>query len=453
VYPSVLLDLGYLVAFVVLSPWIAWKLGLPRAWREARMRFGFGLGAGAGQSVWLHGSSVGEITVLRPLVELLERNQPGTPLVISAFTSTGLAAARRLYPRHRVVPFPMDFSPVARRCLRHFDPRLVIIVESEFWPNFISVARRRGVPVVCINGKMSSKSARLHARTGLVPHVLRDLSLIAVQTAEHAGRLRALGVETRRIKVTGNMKYDLPRPAARNGAPGLRAALGYGPDDIVVIGGSLHEQEDEALLDAYRALPAAASKSGLIIVPRYPADADRVERHVRARGLYAVRKTVVDAGRSGPRGAGAVLIVDTLGDLVTLYGVADVAFVGGSLFYRGSNKGGHNLMEPAALALPVLFGPYNFSFKETVDDLLAADAGVLVRDAAELAAALADLIADGDRRRDLGERARDVMLERRGATQRNYDLIVELLARREERLQPRLSGRKMPRAAGGADTS
>jgi 3-deoxy-D-manno-octulosonic-acid transferase len=427
---GLLLDFAYALACIVLSPWFAYRL-LTAGRDDLVRRFGFNLGPYERRSIWLHGSSAGEVGLLRPLVERLEHDFPARPLVISAFTVTGLAAARRLYPRHRVVPLPIDLRFIVRRCYAHFDPELVIVAESEFWPNFIACARRRGTPVALINGKMSSKSFRVHARTGLIGRALRMFDLLAVQTEEHAARLRALGVEPGRLHVTGNMKYDLTRVASPpDEVRRLRESLGYLPEDVVIIGGSLHEQEDEALLEAYAAAGATRAETALLLVPRYPADAAAVEQRVRGRGYRAVRKTAVDAGRERPPGRDGVLVVDTVGELGKLYAVADLAFVGGSLFYRGANKGGHNLMEPAALAVPILFGPYNFSFKETVDDLLAADAGRLVRDAAELKAAVVALVGDRSARRELGERAQRVVRAGQGATARNYEMLVELLPER-----------------------
>jgi 3-deoxy-D-manno-octulosonic-acid transferase len=424
---GLLLDFAYSLACIVLSPWFAYRL-LTAGRDDLLRRFGLNLGEPERRSIWLHGSSAGEVGLLRPLVERLERDFPDRPLVISAFTVTGLAAARRLYPRHRVVPLPIDLRFIVRRCFGHFDPELVIVAESEFWPNFIACARRRGTPVALINGKMSAKSFAVHARTGLIGRALRMFDLLAVQTEEHAARLKALGVDAGRLHVTGNMKYDLTRVAARpDEARRLRESLGYVADDVVIVGGSLHEQEDEALLTAYAAAVATGAQAALLLVPRYPADAASVEQRVRARGHGVVRKTSVDAGRERAPGRAAVLVVDTVGELGKLYAVADVAFVGGSLFYRGANKGGHNLMEPAMHAVPVLFGPYNFSFKETVEDLLAAHAGRLVRDSAELATAVVALAADGGARRELGARAQRVVLAGQGATARNYAMLVELL--------------------------
>jgi 3-deoxy-D-manno-octulosonic-acid transferase len=424
-----LLDFAYLLAAVVLSPWLAYRL-CTAGRHDVVRRFGVGLGEPLRESIWLHGSSAGEVAVLRPLIAMLERDLPATPLVISAFTVTGLAAARKLYPRHRVVPLPFDLSVVVARCLRRFDPRLVIVVESEFWPNFIAGARRHGAGVALINGKMSAKSYRVHARTGVIPRALRMLDVAAVQAEEHAQRLRALGVQAERLRVTGNMKYDLTTAGAdQPQAQQLRRALGYAESDVVIIGGSLHEQEDDALLDAYAAARAATPDAALILVPRYPADAVAVEQRARARGYRTARKTEVDAGSEAAPGRDGVLVVDTVGELGRLYAAADLAFVGGSLFFRGSNKGGHNLMEPAILAVPVLFGPYNFSFKETVEDLLAADAGRLVRDASELAAAVVALATDRQGRRELGVRAQQVVRAGQGATSRNYALLIDLLRR------------------------
>ena len=421
-----LLDFVYLVACILLSPWLVYRL-CTAGRHDFALRFGVGLRDPLPSSIWLHGSSAGEVSVLRPLVARLERDHPETPLVISAFTATGLATARKLYARHRVVPLPVDLSFVVARYLRYFNPRLLVVAESEFWPNLIGVAHARGVPVALVNGKMSAKSFRMHARTRLGSRVLASFTVLTVQTEEHAQRFQALGVDRARLHVTGNMKYDLAQPAGgATSGPKLRAALGYTNDDVVVIGGSLHDGEDEALLDSYAAARARSADTALIIVPRYPTDAEVVERRAAERGFKVTRKTAIDAGNAEAPGRRGVLVIDTVGELSRMYAAADLAFVGGSLFFRGANKGGHNLMEPAILGVPVLFGPYNFSFKETVDDLLAADAGKLVRDASELERVVVELVADRDARRALGLRGQRVIEAGRGATERNYALLEGL---------------------------
>lgn len=447
---SWLLDLLYLVGILIASPWIAYRLTRTRGWGSVPERLGFKLGAPLGESIWLHGSSVGEVSMLKPLVELLERNHPELPILVSAYTNTGLETARRSYARHRIVAFPLDLSFVTARLFAHFRPRLIVIVEADFWPNFLKVADREQVPVAVVNARISERSGRLHARVGLLPRLLERLPLLAAQTREHADRLIALGAEPANVVVTGNMKYDLADAgASRDGRARLREALGFSTVDVVVVGGSLHEPEDRVLLESFQSLQR--DDAALILVPRYPAGSDRVLRAAEALGYRAVRKTAVDRGGERAPGKDGVLVVDTVGQLRELYVAADVAFVGGSLFYRGANKGGHNLMEPAILGLPVLFGPYNFSFKETVEDLLVADAGVLVHDAAELRAALARVLASASVRAELGDRARQVVLRGRGATKLNYELIAELLANPRVKLQRHALNRTMPQAVKDAD--
>lgn len=445
---SLLLDLIYLFVLVLASPWILYRLIVKREGASFVSRFGLGLGPAVSHSIWLHGSSAGEVSLLKPVVSRLERDFPGTPIVVSAFTSTGLAVARATFANHTVVPFPFDFSFVVKRMLNRFDPALVVIVESEFWPNFLRAANTLGVPTVLLNGKMSAKSYTMHARTRLIRRVLSSFAVIAVQQEEHAQRFRALEVPAERIVVTGNMKYDLTH-AQRNPArrAALRERLGFSDDDIVVIGGSLHDDEDEVLLDAFDRQAQDQPQVCLIVAPRYPTDAAKVAQHVASRGHRAVQMTALDRAESTAPGRHGVLIVDTVGQLGNLYAAADIAFVGGSLFYRGANKGGHNLMEPAILGLPVLFGPYNFSFKETVEALLAADAGVLVHNADELAVTLERLSTEGAGRVAMGERARRVILDGQGAAERNYELIGGLLDSRVSRLQPSSQPRTMPPAS------
>jgi 3-deoxy-D-manno-octulosonic-acid transferase len=426
----VLFDLLFLLLFLGLMPvWAVLLLIRPnlRATVMARLR-AHGPGKPLQASVWLHGSSAGEIDLLRPLVEVLEREHPDLPIVISAFAVSGYQAARRAFARHRVIFLPPEFSPLIRRALGRLRPRLLILVESELWPNLILTAAGRGVPVCLLNAKMSEKSRRTHGRLRLVLPALRRLTLVATQTSEHANRFRELGVAESVLHVTGNMKYDLavaedPIELRRS----LRARFHVEDGVPVIIGGSLHAGEDEALGRAAARLLADGYRFRLVIVPRYPAEADHMCASLAGAGINAIRKTALDR-HADPLPGDVALVVDTMGELKQFYAMSDVAFVGGSLYYRGSNKGGHNLMEPGILGVAVLFGPHNFSFKETVRDLLADDAGIMVRDTDELYAALRSLLAEPGSARALGDRARRLILASRGATGRNYALMSHLLA-------------------------
>ena len=425
---GLLLNLAYLLAAIVASPWLLYRLVARGDWRGLTERIGVGLGPRLETSIWLHGASVGEISLMEPILRFLERDMPEVPLVISAYSSTGLAAARNAYPQHRVVFFPFDLTFIVARVFSLLNPRLIVIVESDFWPNFLATAQRLEIPVAVINGKMSAKSYKRNLKIGLMPMLLQRVALVAVQTQEHAERLRELGVHDNRLRITGNMKYDLAQlTVTQNMANELRARLGFSDRDIVIIGGSMHQKENELLLDAFLALSDRGISVSIVLVPRYPQDAYRVEQSVEERGQVAVLKTAIDCGEQKASGSDHVLIVDTIGDLRGLYFAADIAFVGGSLIYRGSNKGGHNLMEPAIAGLPTLFGPYYSSFHETARELISAGAGIEVQAEAELLAALILLVGDRQCRRDMGNRARNVVLRGQGATKRNYELLAPLL--------------------------
>ena len=309
---------------------------------------------------------------------------------------------------------------------------MIVVVESEFWPNFFAVAERRNIPLCVLNGKMSAKSFRSHKRTGLIPWALRKASLFAVQTDDHAARFRGLGVPAASIHVTGNMKYDLSDDAEGTGERRkLRSQYGLGDDMPVWIGGSIHRGEDEALAWAQKRLVEDEYELQLVVVPRYPAEADAIVDVFSAHELTAVRKTeLAGSGAavfSDPR---SVLLVDTIGDLKRYYAMSDVAYVGGSLHFRGSNKGGHNLMEPAILGIAPLFGPYNFSFQETVRALLEGAAGLQVADQEEIYRSLKRFLDNPGTAGEMGARARQVILGNRGATELNFALIEPYISGR-----------------------
>ncbi len=428
------IDLIYILVFIVLSPWWLAMLVLKPAFREGFWaRFSLPENEPSQhKSVWLHGSSAGEVDLLRPLVNRIEQQMTGCEIVVSVFAISGYAAAKKAFPKHRVIYFPADFSFVIRRFLKVLQPQLVVLVESEFWPNFIVTANRASVPVCLINGRMSDKSFRVHQRLRLVAWALRKLSLLAVQTDGDASRFRDLGVAKERLSVTGNMKYDLNdlgRPEEwQKIRSELRLQYAIDEDMTVSIGGSLHRGEDLALATAYARLLEEGYRLRMIIVPRYPAESAGIGRVLEQQGLVPQCKSSGSTERYRiDAESRQVLIVDTLGELKNFYAMSDVAYVGGSLTYRGSNKGGHNLMEPASMGLAVMFGPYNYSFRETVRDLLEARAGILVHDADEIYSSLKGLLDDPATISDLGGRAREVISKNRGASARNITLLSNFI--------------------------
>lgn len=380
------------------------------------------------ESIWLHGSSAGEIDLFRPLVSKIEQRSNKCSIVVSAFALSGYAAAKKAFPQHCVIYFPADFSPVIKRFLKALRPSLVVLVESEFWPNFIATVTKTGVPVCVLNARMSQKSFQAHRWTRLVPWALKKVSLFAVQTEDDASRFRKLGVPENRLRVTGNMKYDLHDRSDPEDwqivRHTLRERYAIAEDMPVFIGGSIHRGEDLALAWAYYRLLRDGYRLRLIIVPRYPAESSAVSRALEQHGLIALRKSGLSGDEMDIFGDPlTVLIVDTIGELKIFYAVSDIAYVGGSLHYRGSNKGGHNLMEPAVLGVAVMFGPYNYSFRETVRDLLENRAGLLVHDRDEIYSSLKVLLDNPSLAADMGGNARQVILNNRGATDQDFELL------------------------------
>ena len=429
-----LLDILYATVFVIALPWVLFMLLTRPAFRAGlRARFRPGLDPDpARKTIWLHGSSAGEIDLLRALVEPEEALPGDYRVVVSAFSISGYTVAKKAFPEHTVIYFPADFSFIVRRFLKAIDPSLIVLVESELWPNFIATVHDAGIPVCVVNARMSEKSYRKHQRIRLIPRALAKLDMIAAQTGEDADRFIDLGVDPDRLHVTGNMKYDRCNAGDARENEALRRRLreqyGIASDMPVLIGGSVHRGEDRVIVSVYKRLIDAGHALRLILVPRYPAEAPAVMGELQNLGLEGVRKSAL---RKHPETVfdkpSRVLLVDTMGELGQFYAMSDIAYVGGSLHYRGSNKGGHNLMEPAVLGIAVLFGPHNYSFRETVRDLLAAGGGALVQDEAELAATLERLLADPEARAEMGRRARRVILDNRGAARQNLQLLREYL--------------------------
>ncbi|MGD2168348.1 MAG: glycosyltransferase N-terminal domain-containing protein [Gammaproteobacteria bacterium] len=414
---------AYFIVYSLALPALAFRLMKSPGRVRLRQRFGFGLPQPKAQCIWLHASSVGEVALLEPIVEALERDEPDTPLLITAFTATGIATAEQRFPQHSVYAFPFDYSFAVRRFVRSFGPRLAVIVESEFWPGFLSVMQHLKVPVAILNAKMSQRSLKAHARTKFVAQALRQVAVIATQDAANAARFRELGVDPQRVHVTGNMKYDLVSPAP---SAATRATLGIDDDTTVIIGGSLHDGESEALLEAVFVPRPIGRSVKVLLAPRYTEAAGAICAAAENLGLRSILKSALTQGAvTGERYD--VCVIDTFGELRSLYSVADVVFVGGSLFDRGSARGGHNLMEPAICGVPVLFGPYNYSFAQVAGELRRAGGGSEVRTVTELREALLEISSDSHAGARMGAAARAVVLAGQGGTARNLDLVRGLL--------------------------
>lgn len=379
-----------------------------------RARLGLGAEpADQGPRGWVHAVSVGEAIAAAPLIDGLRRTYPELPLVLTTVTETGARVARERYAgvaEHRF--FPFDLPGAARRAIRRIDPAFLICMETELWPNTLRLLAARGVPVMIANGRLSDGSFRRYRLVrGFMRRVLQDVRICAMQSEDDARRIIALGAHPERVFVTGNVKHEpLPDPA---GVADLwQRLLGLAPGRPVWVAGSTHRGEDELVLDAHRTARDRHPDLVLILAPRHPERVAEVLALVGARGWPAVRRSQL------PGRAGAVIVLDTVGELAQLYLVADVVFVGGSLVPAG----GHNVLEPALRAKPVLVGPHTDNFREVASILLAGGGARLVRDAAELAGALAELLDDPGRRLAMGGAAREAAMTRHGAVRATLEL-------------------------------
>ncbi len=425
-----LLNVAYFWLLAVLSPVLAWRIVVHGKYRTGWREKLFGQvkpRVGNRPCLWFHAVSVGEVLQLEPVLKELRVREPGLEFVISTTTPTGRSVAESKFPRDTVCYFPLDFSWAVREAIARLRPTAVVLVELELWPNFILHARRAGVPVALINGRLSERSLRGYRRLRpLIARLLRSLAAIAVQNPTYAERFLELGASRERLSVTGSIKFDRVETNRRNPKTlELRAAFGIGESEPVFVAGSTQESEESAAIDAYLAVRPRFPNLRLILVPRHKERFEEVARLVESRGLPLCRRSTASNGATRPGkqdGRAPVLLLDTLGELAACWGLADVAFVGGSL----TNRGGQNMIEPAGYGATVLFGPNTQNFRDVVERLLSAEAARVVQNGGELTAALADCLSHPERARAQGTRAQELVLAQQGATQRTIDILTSL---------------------------
>ncbi len=365
---------------------------------------------GASARIWLHAASVGEIEGARRLALGLKQEIPNSILIVTTMTAAGREAARRRIPgadRYSLAPF--DSPWVIRRFLRMTRPSIVLIAETELWPNYFIGARRFGARLAIVNGRISARSlARYRWVKPLFAEALNSADLILAQTDDDARRYRELGAPSDRIVVSGNLKYDLEEPVANLPLrPELEAFAAGKP---ILVAGSTAPGEEQIVLEAYSNLLARFPDLGLVLAPRHLNRVSAVENAVEAAGLgYANASTLHSAQGPLPR----VLILDTMGELRALYRLAAIAFVGGSI---APGRGGQNLAEPAAASIPVLFGPFHESQEQMASALVAAGGARVVNDSVQLFDACAALLGDESRRAEAGRKARDAFERLAGST-------------------------------------
>jgi 3-deoxy-D-manno-octulosonic-acid transferase len=383
-------------------------------WQGLAERFGWGPAVSA-PSVWLHAVSLGEVSAAAPLIDAIRTRYSQIRLLLTTATPAGRARAQALFGDLDVRFLPYDTPGSVRRFLARARPRLAIIMETELWPNLFAECERRGVRVFLANARLSAKSVARYRRFGSLFSGLFTANVqVAAQSAEDAARFQSIGAAPWRIHIAGNVKFDLQLAAGIiDQGRSLRAAFGSGRP--VWIAGSTHAGEEEQLLDAHARLLAEMPDALLLLVPRHKDRFAAVAELLARRGVRFARRS----GGVAPDAGIQVLLVDSVGELALLYAAADVAFVGGSLVAVG----GHNLLEPAALGLPVLTGPHYFNSREIALLLLKQGAALQVADAQELAAVLQRLLDDPEERRRIGAAGKQIVESNRGSVARLLALM------------------------------
>ena len=394
-----------------------------RAWRE---RLGVANVAGARSGadaprVWVHAASVGEIEAMRPIVLGLLREAPSGVVVVTSMTAAGRDAARRRIPGLAACQLaPLDLRPAVRAFLARVRPRLVLIAETELWPNFFVESARVGARLAIVNGRLSERSLRRYRLIRpLIAGALAHADLILAQTEDDADRFRRLGAAHERITVTGNTKFELD-----SGAGPLRPALAnFAAARPLLIAGSTAPGEERMVLNAWRNLTERFPALALVIAPRHLERTDEVEEELQIAGISYARASMLVG--DGPPDSVNVLLLDTMGELRALYSRAVIAFVGGSM---APPRGGQNLAEPAAAAVPVLFGPHYANQRQVGDALIEGGGGRVINDAAQLESTCGEWLVDDALRRAAGERARRVVEQLAGGVVATLRQLTTLLA-------------------------
>jgi len=466
------LNFLYLLLILVASPWLVWRAIFTGRYREGHAEKFLGFAPrrnGTKTCIWFHAVSVGEVNLLAPLVSEIQRQQPDWQCVISTTTATGMALARKKYGGLTVFYCPLDFTWAVAAAMRRVRPDVLALAELELWPNLIRAARRYGARVAVINGRLSEHSHQGYRRIRpLVRRVLRQIDLVAVQDETYAERFQSLGAMPDAVHVTGSMKYDGAQTDRDNPATRRLAELwGIQPRDAVFLAGSTQEPEESVALEVFRQLSPDWPALRLVLVPRHPERFPAVARLLDQSGIAWTRRTELDARVPGegtvpifvstkmglsplareltpraqnpvqspgeqansrpPAAATAepprVLLVDVVGELGAWWGTAHIAFVGGSLGQRG----GQNMIEPAAYGAAVSFGPNTWNFRDIVSTMLARRAAVVVADGAELGHFVRRCLEQPEYAAELGRRGRDLVLGQLGATPRTLALMSALL--------------------------
>ena len=370
--------------------------------------------------IWVHAVSVGETQAARPLLRALKERYPDHALLVSNTTATGRAICAGIPEIDACICYPFDFLPAVRRALQAVRPQIVVIMETEIWPNFTREARRREIPIILANGRISDRSFPRYLKfSWFFRSTLRRFSALCMQSQGDRERITAIGALAERTAVTGNLKYDIPyRPVDRSEREELRGRYKIPFSATVISAGSTRPGEEAHVIASYNALKKERSDLFLVLAPRHPERAAEIASLLEQGGVPYRRRSALD-GWEGTFAPGELLLVDGVGELMNLYALSDLCFVGGSLV----ELGGHNLLEPASRGIPSLYGPHMNNFREVAALVQRYQAGIQVASPEELTAQLKSLMDDAQLRLRTGTNALRMMRESGGATSRHLEVV------------------------------
>ena len=420
-----LLNIVYAGVLTCLSPVILWRMLRHGRYRRGLTQKLFGslpVTTGRVPVIWFHAVSVGEVLQLQKVVaEFRDADLDGRRILITTSTDTGYDLAVERFSDCTVSWFPLDFSWAVNRALDRVQPELVVLTELEFWPGFLMACGRRNIKTAVINARMSDRSFRGYQRVGfLLRPLLSQFSVVAAQSAEDAERLTALGVRPECTTVTGSIKFDgVATDRSNEPTSALRSLLNVDHDDMILVAGSTQSPEEDMVIRAWKELRSDYPRLRLIVVPRHRERFDSVATLLAGGHTEFIRRsTLASSPQTIPHDT--VILLDTIGELAACWGLADLAFVGGTF----GTRGGQNMLEPAAYGAAVLFGPNTWNFRDIVRMLLAEQAAVEINSPSDFAGQLKTLLDDDLRRNALGHAARNLVLAQQGAIQQTIQLLM-----------------------------
>ncbi len=424
---SILLNLVYLSVMVVFSPWLLWRIVVQKKNRRGWSQKLLGNAPkrnSTQQCLWFHAVSVGEVNLLKPVIERICQQHPEFEIAISSTTETGRKLSADVFPNHITFYCPADFSWAVKRTIRRLRPNQLILAELELWPNLIRLTTSHSIPVSVINGRLSEKSSRGYQKFGfLFRPIFQKITWVGAQSSDYAQRFVDNGCKLKNVTVTGSVKFDGVQTDRKNPATvklqQSTTATQITQNDFVFVGGSTQLEEDLLLISAFERLSDAHPDLRLILVPRHPARVPQLCRELQDRGLPFLRRSSLEKASERQ----SIVIIDVIGELSAWWGLADAGFVGGSM----GSRGGQSMIEPAGFGVPVCFGPSTSNFKSTVSSLIENDAAEVVHNGHQIETFIKWAIEMPHLAQSMGTRAQKVVAQNSGAADRTVAGIIALL--------------------------